>query len=82
MSGLGLFGSGLVRRPHLRQPEAWKKTSGSVLLQLSGPVVYGRTTFSIRAGKAEFSRSGLRLSTDDKFHSRPGEPVTRGGLPS
>lgn len=65
---------GPVRHPHLRQPVAWKKTSESTLLLLmrSGPVVYGRITFSIRAGRAVFTRSGLRLSTDDMFHSRPG----------
>ena len=55
---------------YLRHPVLWKKDSGSLIR--SEPVVWGRTTRSIKTGRAIFSRSGFRLSAEDKFHSRPG----------
>ena len=62
---------------YLRHPVVLKKTSGSWLLLLvrSGPVVYGRITRSIKTGRALFSRSGFRLSAEDKFHRRPAKKM-------
>lgn len=54
---------------YLRHPVVWKKDSGSLIR--SEPVVWGRTTRSIKTGRAIFSRSGFRLSAEDKFHRRP-----------
>lgn len=61
-----------VETGYLKHPVAWKKDSASLSVR-SEPVVYGRITRSIKAGRALFSRSGFRLSEEDKFHSRPGK---------
>lgn len=71
-SGAFFFFSLIAYIAYLRHPVALKRSSGS-WYALSGPVVQGRITRSIRTGKALFSKSGFRLSEEDKFHKRPGK---------
>lgn len=68
----------LARLPHLRQPVALKKTSGSTtsrdtLLLPSHQPEKGTMTRSVRTGKASAMSSSFSWSVEDRFQSSPGD---------